>query len=244
MELVFEQSEEYNKANELIKKASAYKNDDIKKAIELIQEAINIYPYEEYYFKLANYKYDAGLINDSYGILNILLTKYTYDSFINMKNANRSKIYEKLAILNFKEKNYKNYIKNSSMNLFNTVIALAIQGRKSELLEIINRKPFEENFIITKIHKAFIGINSIANENKYYSILNSFLKQNKTNYIELCRIYDSISKTDDFKFDESVGEYEDRMLSKNQEFNDIYSKLNESEFEQIVDGELNQLCGV
>jgi tetratricopeptide (TPR) repeat protein len=98
MELIFEQSEEYNKANELIKKASAYKNDDIKKAIELIQEAINIYPYEEYYFKLANYKYDAGLINDSYGILNTLLTKYTNDSFINMKNANRSK---KVVKVNF-----------------------------------------------------------------------------------------------------------------------------------------------
>lgn len=244
MELIFEHSEEYNRSNELIKKASEYKNVDIKKAIELIQKAIIIYPNEEYYYKLANYKYDAGQIIDSYEILNVLLKKYSFDSFINMKNANRSKIYEKLAILNFKDKNHKDYIKNSSMHLFNSVINLAIQGRKNEVLEIINRKPFEGNFVITKIKKAFIGLNSIANENKFYSLIYSYLKQNKINYIELCRIYDGISKTDDFEFDESVGEYEDRMLSKNEEFNGIYLKLNESEFEQIIDNELNQLCSV
>ena len=242
MELVFEQSEEYNKANELIKKASECKNSNINKSIELIQDAINIYPYDEYYYKLANYKFDAGQINDSYEILNILLKKYSYDSFFNMKNINRSKIYEKFAILNFKDKKHKDYIKNSSMHLFNTIVGMAIQGRKSEVLEIINTKPFKENFVITKINKAFIGLNSGANENKFYSILYSYFTKNKTKFIELCKIYDSISKTDDFKFDESVGEHEDRMLSKNQVFIEIYSTINENEFEQIIDNELNQLC--
>ncbi len=244
MELIFEQSDEYYKSYELIKQASEYKKTDILRAIKLINEAIEIHPSDDYYLKLANYLSDAGQQKESYDVLNRLLKKYSYNEFINMKNGNRAKIYERITIINFKNKNYKEYIKNSAMYIFNILIGIAIQGRKKEVLGIINHKPFKENFTITKINKAFNLLNLTEKENDFYSTVQNYFKKEKIKYIELCKIFESISENIDIAFNESVGEYEDRILSENKSFIEIYNSVIEQDFELLIDNQLSKLCVV
>ena len=151
------------------------------------------------------------------------------------------KIYEKTAVINFKDKKYKDYIKNSSLKLFNLTIGLAIQGRKNELTEIITYKPFKEFFVETKMNKSFKELGFSEKESEFYPKLQSYFVSNKEKLTELCKIYNNITSFDEIKDGESIGEYISNILSNNQVFVDIYKTLDEKEFSILVDNQLNKI---
>ncbi len=53
--------QKYNKANKLVKQASDYgRNRNFDKGIDLIEKALTIYEYNEWYDKLANYAFKSN----------------------------------------------------------------------------------------------------------------------------------------------------------------------------------------
>ncbi|MCZ2278330.1 MAG: hypothetical protein LC117_10420 [Bacteroidia bacterium] len=241
MEFDLQPSEEYLKANELIKQSTSLKKTDILKAIELIKEAIKIYPSDESLFKLANYHFDAGKVQDSYDLLNGQLQKYSFSGFANMKNMNRYKVYEKIAVINFKDKKYKDYITNSSMQFFNWLVGLALQGRKEEVIGLITRQPFEMYFVETKMDKSFKELNIADKQKEFYTKLQSLFSNLKPNLLELCNIYEQTNFRSHgiMRIGESTGDYEDKILNKNPNFVNTYNSLDEQIVFDLCKHEIN-----
>jgi hypothetical protein len=241
MESIFQPTEEYIKSNELIKQSTALKKTDINKAIEFIKEAISIYPSDDSSFKLANYYFDSGNIQDSYAVLNGLLDKYSYPGFEDMKNMNRYKVFEKMAVINFKDKKYSDYVKSSSLQFFNWLIGLSVQGRRQEITGLITRQPFEMYFVETKMNKSFKELNLVDKQKDFYSALQNHFAKSMDKLILLCDIFEKsdLRSFKDMQIGDSVGSYTDRKLSKNQTFIDTYKTLDEKLVGQFVDAQLN-----
>lgn len=241
MESIFEPTEEYIKSNELIKQSTALKKTDINKAIELIKEAISIYSSDDSSFKLSNYYFDSGDIQNSYAVLNRLLDKYSYPGFEEMKNMNRYKVFEKIAVINFKDKKYFDYIKSSSLQFFNWLIGLSVQGRRQEIKVLITRQPFEMFFVETKMNKSFKELNLADKQKEFYAALQNHFANCMDKLILLCDIFEKseVSSFTDIQVGESVGSYTDKKLSKHPTFFDTYKTLDEKIVEQLVDEKLN-----
>jgi len=155
-----QQEIQFEKSRELIKKATSFKKDDINKAISIIEEAIKVCPekVEDHYFKLANYKYFAGEKVEAYKVLTNLLDSLDFDD-ISMYNMSSSTIYQKICILNYKDKNYEEYITNYLKWHYHLTIAFACQGRESEFMNSINIKDFFIYLAPTKINNSLKKLN-------------------------------------------------------------------------------------
>ena len=101
----------YNKSQNLIKQSTKYKDSDIQKSIDLIHKAIEIYPYKilNHYFKLANYYHKAEQKEKAYNIYHNLIKDENPENVFKYQ-INLSKIYDKINVLHYRDKKYREYI--------------------------------------------------------------------------------------------------------------------------------------
>ena len=240
MELQFTQTDEYIKSNELLKQSTVLKPTDILKSIELIKEAIRIYPSDDSSIKLASYYAEAKQSHKSYAVLNGLLSKYSYLSFTDGKNMRRNNVYEKIAVIYYKDKRYKDYIKSVSLQFYNYIIGLAVQGRANEIIYLTNIDSVGQFFVATKINKSFKELNLSNKQVVFYSQLLSYFDKRKEKLFKLCDIYEKSTRSlNNIPDNESIGDYEDKILNKNKTFVDIYNSFDEKLVLELVDAQLN-----
>lgn len=224
------------KAEKIITNATSLKKSDIGKSIELIKKAVSIFPDNSSYFKLANYLYDANRKEECFETLNELLNKFNYDNFTSNKNMNRCEIFDRKAIIDYKEKDYRAYVLHSCLSLYNWCIGLSIQGRKGELANILEAKDVTEFMTKTKLKKSFENLGISVSFDPFFAGFTKLLNIESRIFINIISILDktNFSKLEDFGFDETVGEKEDKILLRNKEFNDYYSMFNETKVEKYV----------
>lgn len=137
---------------DLIKKATSLKKENIQEAIQLIERAIEICPEKilDHYYKLSSYYHISGNKEKSYFILEKLLEELDEkDYFVFSKT---SEIYHKKAVLLYKDKQYKSYIRSFTISSVYNIIHSSIIGYgRKDLLDIdkfyaINSPKFKNCF--------------------------------------------------------------------------------------------------
>ena len=231
--VVLSEDIQMEKAGRIIVKATSLKDTNIGESIELIKKAISIFPDSSSYFKLANYLYDANRKEECYEIFTELTMKYGFNDFTSNKNMHRCEIFKKKAIIDYKEENYKDYILNSGLSLYNWCIGLSIQGRIDELNLILESDDIAAHMTKTKLKKSF---GQLEEFDSFVQGFVSLLKKDSKIFTALATIYNKtdFNKHEDFEFNETVGEREDKILLRNQEFKNLYSMLSESKVEKFT----------
>ena len=234
--VVFSEDIQMEKAGRIIVKATSLKDTNIGESIELIKKSISIFPDNSSYFKLANYLYDANRKEECYEIFTELTMKYDFNDFTSNKNMYRSEIFKKKAIIDYKEGNYKDYILNSGLSLYNWCIGLSIQGRIDELNFILESDDIAAHMTKTKLKKSFGQLEKLEEFDSFVQGFVSLLNKDSKIFTALATIYNKtdFNKHKDFEFNETVGEREDKILLRNQEFKNLYSMLSESKVEKFT----------
>jgi len=234
----FSTSKEFEESQRLIKEATSLKKNDLKKAIELIEKAIQTYDDGAHsnYIKLANYNHDAGNKLESYSILDNLITLKSPDKF-GMYNMHIAEILEKKCVLLYKDKNYKEYIVTYLQWLNNIILAFSCQGRKEELINTISTKNYFEYLAPTKVLGSLKKLSLEEKQDEINLILKHYFESIKQDLFILVKLSeDALFNTSvkEFKFNESIGERSERILKKNQTFIQSYKRLNNNFFNETI----------
>jgi tetratricopeptide (TPR) repeat protein len=223
-------------AGRIIVEATSVKDTNIGESIELIKRAISKFPDNSSYFKLAKYLYDADRKEECFETYNELIIKFSFDDFTSNKNMVRSEVFKKKAILEYKEKNYQTYVLDSCLSLYNWCIGLAIQGRIEELVNVLESDDITEFMTRTKFIKSFEHLEVIDQYHTFIKGLSTLINIDSETLTRLADIYNKtdFGKSEDIEFNQTVGEQEDKILLRNKEFNNLYSMLEESKIEKLV----------
>lgn len=224
-------SDPFEKSRDLIKEATSYKKSDISKAIALTQEAINVCPETILgdYFKLANYYHIASEIERAHDIFQSLLVGLSKGD-IGMYNMNQSLIYEKICAMAYKDKDYVNYLRNYFFWLYHRTLAFACQGRKEELIGILNNPTKLDYLAPTKVNGCFKKLGKLEVREDFNALVNEFLNESKGTFNEMVKksykaMFSPSNST--YRMGESVGERGNRLLAKDQVFMKNYNFANE-----------------
>jgi predicted TPR repeat methyltransferase len=100
----------FDKSRELIQEATEHKKSDIIKAINLIEQAINISPQKIFsdYFKLADYLHIAGQYDKAYSVYTQLIAT------LNPEDLSISLILSLLTSVKFTEHSHKLFLKKET----------------------------------------------------------------------------------------------------------------------------------
>jgi hypothetical protein len=238
-------NEDYEKSRELIKTSTSFKVKDILGAINLIQEAINLCPEKilSDYFKLANYFHLASRKDYAYGILNKLILDLNVKE-IGMYNMHKTLVYDKICVLNYKDKDFKLYLMNYSFCIYNSVLATACQGRRVELENLLNNSNKLDNRASTKVSNCFIKLNKQAVMENFNDHLDKYLNLKRHGLIQIAKKameVDSNFSSEQIISGETVGQLFDRLLQQDKEFMLNYYHLNNGDFELFYDDVLKKL---
>ena len=238
-------NENYEKSRELIKTSTSFKDKDITGAINLIQEAINLCPEKilSDYFKLANYLHLASRKDDAYSVLYKLILDLNTKE-IGMYNMHKTMVYDKICVLNYKDKDFKLYLKNYSLCIYNSALATACQGRKVELENLLNNSNKLDNMASTKVANCFIKLGKQAVIESFNDKLDTYLNLKRPELIQLAKKANELDRNlpmEQMIDGESLGQLMDRLLQQDKEFMHTFYQLNNGDFEVFYDEVLKKL---
>lgn len=179
--------ENYEVSRKLIKEASQYKKSNLNRAISLIEEAINICP--EYilsdYFKLSSYYHLSLNKLKAYEILENQLFHVNEKNVLITLHMTKSSIYEHFGVLYFKDKLFKEYIYNFSLERYNVNLAIYSQGRVDDFER--NRESFDKLGLsyFQKINKCFFEIRRSGNTAQYSLLFANLFEKSNNELIKL-----------------------------------------------------------
>ncbi len=227
----------FEESRRMIKKSTHHKTSNLSKAISLIEEAINICPEHilSDYFKLSTYYHLALNKIKSYEIMENELIYVNENKVLPTLHMTKSTIYEHIGVLLFKDKLYKEYISNFSLERYNVNLAVFSQGRKDDLEQ--NKGSFDMLGLsyYQKINKCFYEINKSGITAQYsLSFTNLFEKSadDLMKMIDYCNKYKFSNKID-FEWPKGINAtvssnakkyWPDEIIEIVRKFNDDYFK--------------------
>jgi len=239
----------YDKSQNLIKQSTKYKDSDIQKSIDLIHKAIDIYPYKilDHYFKLANYYHKAGQKGKAYKILHSLIEEENSDNIFNYQ-LNISKIFEKLNVLFYRDKEYEEYIRNSLLSKYYFILSQAcsavgdvdfLKDDYSFLFSLSDKSKLGRCFKYIKKENQKIEIENLLQE-FYNSIKEKLIKMSEISSdidynSTLDEIYDNEANPQDIQYTEGYA------LKHNSEFMALYNDLNKNYIEKYIEDKIAPL---
>ncbi len=229
-EFSFYISPEEEEAIRLIKLATEAKKTDIEMAIQLIRNAIALYPEGGYYYKLTSYLCDNQKHQEAIDILLGFLFKWNYDEFHINKNMARSSIYYRLSLCEEKRKAYFKYLYYDLLSLFNSFLGLSIQGRRSEVEGRFKNGPLDIG-PKTKLYRNMAKIN--IDQLEFSKKITLYFEQLKPLYITMCDIHDHVSVyVDNLRqnYEHKPEDTVDNLLPQNSHFTLAYNKVREEDF--------------
>lgn len=172
----------YEKAFLLVKESTSYIDSDINKAIELIEQAIEINSevFFEHYSKLARYYQIKGDSLKGISILHDLQNEYPIELYFN-KAYLHSEIYSEISKINWKDGLIYDYIFNHSISRYYVILFKFM--RTNEILELREFNPSELFGIsmFVKINSAFKKIKRIGSINEFANKFGEFFLE-RLNY--------------------------------------------------------------
>ncbi len=229
---VSETSEEYEKANSLIKEASALRKENIEVAITKIKEALNICPdYYGGYNKLAKYQIAANDIEDAKKIISGQLKKFKKDSFKHSDATGRA---EWISINFYCYKDPDNIIKSNLYDMYFDILINSLNGETKQITCSIN------DFIKQNFNRKFTkAISGKVNSTKIIKGFEDWLISNKQYFTQMSSIYNRIDfykkmEKDAMEGINTDGDYEHRVLLKNKNFCEAFEQIKESRFESFL----------
>jgi hypothetical protein len=238
-------NEDYEKSRELIKTSTSFKDKDITVSINLIQEAIKICPEKilSDYFKLANYFHLASRKDDAYSVLNNLILDLNIKE-IGMYNMHKTLVYDKICVLNYKDKDFKLYLLNYSFLIYNSALATACQGRKVELENLLNNTNKLDNMASAKVSNCFVKLNKQNVMENFNDQLDKYLNLKRPGLMQIAKKAMEVESNFSSKqiiIGETVGQLFDRLLQQDKEFMLNFYQLNNGDFDVFYDDVLKKL---
>lgn len=211
------------RAEELASQAVQMKEIQLKEAITLLREAVNLWPEnKEILFRLARYLREAGFRDDSFAIYRKLTLELDRRDYL-MFGFNQEAILDEMIKQLFEEKNYTYYLFYHLQKLWSTLLALAAQGRYIGMDDNI----FMTYGAQTKIKKALKSLDIFE---QYENIAREVFEHLNRAAIDLSRLSE-ISKANEFPSERlvglqgSIGERHLAALHKNEEFISLFNRL-------------------
>lgn len=237
--------DKFERSRQLLKEATSLKDTNIEQAISAIEQAIRICPEHVMsdYFKLSHYHHLAGNIEKAYTTHKDLLTGLDIED-IGMYNMRRSQVFNKLCTLAYKDKNYGEYLYYYCSWLYNTVIAMACQGRKSELFGIMDNEDKLCYLAPTKVNSSFKKLGKESNKEIFNDTLIKFFDTHRntvTIMSEKAYQIDNDTNIDSYRVNESIGQRSNRLLKKCEDFMAAYRSLNDEQFVNFFESSLRPI---
>lgn len=214
----------------LLKDATECKKKDIHKSIELLKQAIEISPSQEYYFKLANYVYQSGSIDGAYKIYDDLMAELDESDVVSF-NLKKSAVYEKLCTLNYKTDRYQDYMACYFYWLYNYVVGLAFSGKGKELNKILKAKNKLALMAPGKVEGCFKKLNKEDLKPVYADKVSEYFRSFTEELI-------AVSKLNDRKIKKKTQDPKDNM--EDIVYTDLFKKYNDDSVMNFYQG-LNSL---
>lgn len=219
-------NDEYEKASSLIKDATKFKKaGDLQKAINLIEEAIELQPsVMEFHFKLARYLREDNRSDEAFSVYRRLSLQLPQEILV-MRNMYASQLAEEMAKHCYSERKFGYYIYYNLDHMWNLMLGLAVQGRFRGIPD--NPIYFGASTKIRKALKALQIEHHVADLSKN---LSQFLQEHEASLTRLSEISASLRNPSVREAGLPIsgytsGERQSAALRRDEEFMEIYNKV-------------------
>lgn len=225
---------QHNEYNKLMKEAALLKKEDIGQSIELIKQAIAIFPDAALsgQIHLANYIHFSGCITEAYNGLFDLLSSLDRTDYV-LYNSNVTDVYDRLCILSYKDKDYKNYLKFYFKWLNNATVRNACQGRSYEMWT----DDLLSFMAPTKVAGCFKKLNKNDSKITINELLNEYFESKKDVLKKVCLFVKDVERKPS-NMNESGWEKTNKYFNKSSNYQKLYNDLNNDDFDNFIEDKL------